>query len=86
MSDDPGSKVLDYLREQFARLNARMDDLRADMGEVKQRLTTMEIQVGSLAATEASHYGQTMQRFDGMEARLDRIERRLDLVDAPTTP
>ncbi len=73
--------MLVYLR----RLDAKLDQLSADMADAKQRMTTLEIQVGNATATEASHYGQTMQRFDCMEMRLDRIERRLDLADAPTS-
>ena len=82
--DDPMSEsanVLDYLREQFARTNDKIDALRADMAEVKQRLTTLEIQSGNFMASEQSHYGATMQRLDRLESRLDRIERRLDLVE-----
>ncbi len=62
------AEVLDYLRAQFDRVNVKLDRLSADVGEVRQRLTTLEIQVGGLVATEQSHYGQTM-------LRLDRIRR-----------
>ena len=78
MADD----VLDCLRAQFDRVHVRFDKLEADMGEVKQRLTAVEIQVGNLAGTEASHYGATMLRLDRVDQRLDRIERRLDLAEA----
>jgi hypothetical protein len=44
---------------------------------------TLEIQLGQMVATEASHHVQTMLRIDRVEVRLDRIERRLDLVSAP---
>jgi hypothetical protein len=74
--------VPDYLREQFGRTNAKIDDLRADTVEMKQRLTTLEIQVGNLAATEGSHYAQIMLRMDRIDLRVERIERRLDLADA----
>jgi hypothetical protein len=80
MSDAPN--VLDYLREQFGRLNQRLDRSDQKLAEVSQRLTTMETQIGHLTATEQIHYGMTMQRFDNVEGRLDRIERRLDLADA----
>ena len=50
--------------------------LTGDMLEIKQRLTTLEIQVGNQTATEQSHYAQIMHRLDRHEARLDRIERR----------
>ncbi|MFO1027248.1 MAG: hypothetical protein U1E70_18895 [Acetobacteraceae bacterium] len=55
----------------------------ADFQEVRQRLTTLESQVGQVIATEQIHFAQVMQRFDRHEQRLDRIERRLDLIDAP---
>jgi hypothetical protein len=77
------TEVPDYLREQFDRVNLKLDRLSADVGEVRQRLTTLEIQVGGQAATEQSHYGQTMLRLDRFGERLDRIERRLDLADEP---
>jgi hypothetical protein len=83
MSDTPDNLVLDFLREQFLRVNTKIDRMAEDMVEVKQRLTTLEIQIGNLAATEQSHYAQTMLRLDRHEARLDRIERRLDLTEAP---
>jgi hypothetical protein len=83
MSDSPGGEVLDFLREQFGRVHARFDRLAGDVTEIKQRLTTLEIQVGNLAGTEGSHYAQVMLRMDRLDARLERVERRLDLVDAP---
>ncbi len=78
MSDDPNNLVLNLLRA----MRGDIGDIKADMAEVKQRLTTVEIQVSNLAATEASHYGQTMQRLDRIGSDVDRIKRRLDLVDA----
>jgi len=83
MADDPNKNVLDYLREQFTRVHTKLDQQIADLGDVKRRLTTLEIQFGQFVATEQSHYGNTMQRLDGFDGRLDRIERRLDLVDVP---
>lgn len=78
MSDEPDNVVLILLR----RIDAKVDEMRADLAEVKQRLTTLEIQVGNLVATEQSHYAQVMLRMDRHEMRLDRIERRLDLTEA----
>jgi hypothetical protein len=79
MSDQPENIILTMLR----RLDAKMDRVLEDMGDIKRRMTTLEIQVGQLAATEASHYAQAMLRMDRIELRLDRIARRLDLTDAP---
>jgi tetrahydromethanopterin S-methyltransferase subunit G len=81
MSDEPENLVLNLLRA----IRADVTEIRADLQEVKRRLTTLEIQVGNLVATEESHYAQVMQRMDRHEARLDRMERRLELVDAPAT-
>jgi tRNA G26 N,N-dimethylase Trm1 len=79
MSDDPDNIVLRYLR----RIDANVVELRADVTDVKQRLTTLEIQVGNLLSTEQSHYAQVMLRLDRHDTRLERIERRLDLVETP---
>jgi len=78
MSDQPESLTVIFPR----RLDAKMDRVLDDMGDVRHRLTTLEIQVGQLASTEASHYAGLAQRIDRVEQRLDRIERRLDLVEA----
>ena len=77
MSDQPENLTLVFLR----RIDAKVDRLAEDVSDVRHRLTTFEIQVGHLVATEASHYAGTAQRLDRLEHRLDRVERRLDLVD-----
>jgi phage shock protein A len=82
MSGEPDQSVLDFLRAQFDRVHVSIAKLDLKVAELAQRMTTLEIQVGGLIASEQSHYALTMQRMDGVEARLDRIERRLDLVDA----
>ncbi len=76
MSDQPENLMLVYLR----RLDGKMDGLSADMRDVKHQLTTLEIQVGQLAATEASHYAGTALRLDRIEERLERLERHADIV------
>jgi hypothetical protein len=80
MSDQPDNLVLNLLRA----IRADVVGIKGDMAEVKQRLTTLDIQVGNLVATEQSHYAQVMLRMDRHDTRLDRIERRLDLADTPT--
>jgi hypothetical protein len=77
VTNDPGTLV--YLRH----LDTKMDRVIDDVADVKHRLTSLEIQVGQLVGTEATHYAQTMLRIDRVETRLDRIEGRLDLVPAP---
>jgi hypothetical protein len=49
-----------------------------------ERLTMVETQVGGLVGAEQSHYASAIQRFDSMERRMARIERRLDLTDTPS--
>jgi uncharacterized membrane protein YccC len=75
---------LEMLQSMMQRMLDGQRRLSEDVGELKQRMPTIEIQVGSLVAAEQSHYAQTMQRLDRFEGRLDRIDRRLDIADAPT--
>ncbi len=78
MSDQPENLTLVYLR----RLDGKMDQVIESLGDLKRRVTALEIQVGNLAATEMSHYANTNLRIDHLESRLERIERRLDLQHA----
>ena len=68
MADEPEDLLSVYMR----RLDAKMDRLIDDMADVKIRLTNLE-------------EGQAVmnRRMDRLEARVERIERSLDLVDMP---
>lgn len=77
---EPSLELLQAMMQRMLDGQAR---LTGDVLEIKQRLTTIELQVGNLSATEQSHYAMTMQRLDRHEARMDRIERRLELADTP---
>jgi hypothetical protein len=79
MSDDPDNIVLALLRA----IRGDIGLLREDMADVRRRMTTLETQIGSFIATEQSHYAQAMLRMDRFGDRLERIEKRLDLSDAP---
>ena len=68
MADEPDSIVLRYLRQMDAKLDRVIDDV----GEVKTRVGILEQQYASLSS-----------RIDRIEHRLDRIEKRLTLVDNP---
>jgi hypothetical protein len=68
--------------EQLRHIRAALEGLRDDMREVKARMTTIEIAIGNLAATEAGHYALTAMRLDRTDVRLDRIEKRLELTEA----
>jgi hypothetical protein len=78
MSDAPDSLILVYLR----RLDGKLDQVIETVADHGRRLTALEIVVGSLAATEMSHYASLALRADRMDERLGRIERRLDLQEA----
>ncbi len=69
MSDQPENLALVYLR----RIDAKLDKLQTDIPEIKERL-------GFLEGT----YASVSRRVDRMDDRLERIERRLDLVDMTT--
>lgn len=49
MSENAGD-VLDYLREQFARVHGRFDRIDADMRDLKVRMTSVEEHIASLHA------------------------------------
>jgi hypothetical protein len=78
MSDQPENLTLIYL----PRLDSKMDSLSQDIADLKQRMTAVEVQLGSMASTELSHYASLATRLDRRDARLERIERRLDLAEA----
>lgn len=81
MADENPTQVLDYLREQFSRLNIRLDRMEHTLAEHGQRISILEQQMAQLSASEQGHYAAIMQRLDGMNERLRVIERRLDLVE-----
>lgn len=78
MSENAGD-VLDYLREQFARVHGRFDRIDADMRDLKVRMTSVEEHIASLHGDFANQ----SRRLDRIDLRLERIERRLELESAP---
>jgi chromosome segregation ATPase len=81
MSDEPDNIVLRYLR----RIDARMDDLVADLKDVKGRLISLGEQVSLLRSemgTMRADMVRLEHRIDRMDERLRRIETRLDLIEA----
>jgi predicted nuclease with TOPRIM domain len=59
--------ILDHLRH----MRSAIDGVREDMREVKTRLGILENQYASMSS-----------RRDRLDARVERMERRLDLADA----
>jgi tetrahydromethanopterin S-methyltransferase subunit G len=70
--------VLEHLRH----IRGGLDALREDVRDVSHRLTSLEIQVSNFVTTETSHYAGLALRMDRTDDRLDRIERRLEIVPA----
>jgi hypothetical protein len=75
---EPDNIVLEHLRH----IRGVLDAVRDDMADLKSRMTTLEFSVGNLMSIEASHYAGQSGRLDRVDARLERIERRLELADA----
>ena len=69
MAEGPENLILRYLR----RIDQGMDDLKADMQEVKERLVTLE-----------ANYASMSRRLDRLDERGTRIGRRPDPVETPT--
>ena len=68
MNDQAEDLMLVYLR----RIEGRLDELRADLFEIKDRLGMVE-----------AGYSTLSRRMDRMDDRLKRIERRLDPAHNP---
>jgi chromosome segregation ATPase len=66
-----------FIHGYFCRLVEKIDRLRADMADPKPRATAVKVQLGHLTTS----VGRTNQRIDGVDARLERIERHLDLAE-----
>ena len=66
MADDPDSTVLRMLR----RRDEKIDRIAADTADLKVRMTSVEANLAALNGL-----------IDCLDARVERIERRLDLVD-----
>jgi hypothetical protein len=74
MNENVENLVLEHLRH----IRGRVDQIADDLGTVKLRLSSLESQVAGLHADNAIAH----QRMDRMDARLERIERRLELRES----
>jgi polyhydroxyalkanoate synthesis regulator phasin len=74
MTDETTNLVLEHLR----RIRASQERMELDVGEIKGRLSSVEIQIGAIG----QQIGVLNQRMDRLEERVGRIERRLDLAEA----
>jgi septal ring factor EnvC (AmiA/AmiB activator) len=72
--DDSNNLVLEHLRV----IRTDLGEVRDDVREVKQRLTSLEVSVATVHGDFAGQSGQ----IDRVESGLKRIEHRLDLRNA----
>ena len=70
---------LELLQVMMPRMLDKMSAFEFDMREMKHRMSTVEARIGAFVSSEQSDYATVMARMDQTEARLKRIERRLDL-------
>lgn len=73
MAQEPRDLVLEHLR----RMDRKFDAMAEDIGSIKHRMSAME---RHMLGQVASDYGQN-DEIDRLKRRVDRIERRLELVD-----
>jgi outer membrane murein-binding lipoprotein Lpp len=74
MSDAPDNLILVYLR----RMDDKLDSLTSSVADLARRVTSLESKVALLHGDFAAQ----LERIDRIEVRLDRIERRLEIVTA----
>lgn len=74
-------EIIDFLRERFNRIDTRLERIELNQREHGQRLSILESQMAQLSASEQGHYAAIMQRLDHLSDRIERIERRFDLVE-----
>src|SRR5260370_38483091 len=77
MADEPENLTLVYL----CRIDEKLDRLADDVGDLRQRVTSLDEQVGRVRGDTAA----MNSRIDRIQGGLDRIERRPDLR-GPGTP
>ena len=74
MTDKTSALILEHL----CVLRLEMGELRADVRDMRGRLTSLEVSVANLHGDFA---GQS-ERIDRVEGRLERVEHRLRLREA----
>ena len=73
MADEPENMAVAWMR----RLDAKFDHMTEEMRELKIRMTAAETAIVAVATSTAG-----LQRsMDRLNDRVERIERRLDLID-----
>lgn len=78
MAEGEKGEIVNFIGEQFRRLNARFDKKDVEDLETKMRLSSIDDHLAGLMMSVSG----INSRLDRFEERLGRIERRLDLTDA----
>ncbi len=77
--------IVDLTRERFNRVDAKLDRILTALETLTGRTASLEEQV-ALPRRESNllreDFIRLEHRIDGMDQRLAKIEKRLDLVDA----
>jgi archaellum component FlaC len=74
VTDNVENMTLVFLR----RIDERLDRIEGDLGDIKLRMTASEEHLASMMMSLAG----VNSRMDKIDARLTRIERRLELTEA----
>jgi DNA-binding FrmR family transcriptional regulator len=74
VTDNVENMTLVFLR----RIDERLDRIEGDLGDIKLRMTASEEHLASMMMSLAG----VNSRMDKIDARLVRIERRLELTEA----
>ena len=80
MTDNVENLVLEHLRH----IRNRIDRVADTVDDIKSRLTSLEITTAGIRRDLAYMYGDIVEqhaRVDQLTARIERIERRLDLTN-----
>jgi archaellum component FlaC len=75
MTENVENLVLEHLRA-----------IRADVGDIKERMNRVELRLSVMEQTLGSLYalaGSDRESLHGLTRRVERIERRLELVEHP---
>ena len=86
MPSEQNTEVLDYLRAQFARMDSRFDQMDRLQREALRRLARGEAGQARLRqdqGSDAETVAEVQVAVDQMSERIDRIERRLGLIEEP---
>jgi predicted nucleic acid-binding Zn-ribbon protein len=74
MAREPNNIVLEHLR----KIDRKVDKVADDIGEIKTTVIALDGHMASFHLQVAGHSSE----LDRVKARLDRIERRLELSDS----